>query len=178
MLTTSNYLSHTKFYIHFAIFCFMSLVIYYWDLIDFWYFLYFTVWFCCSNSWSFPLWVVLGIKHSGQGFSIRKFSNTAKIYWEIFQRRDVKNIKRQETWKTQQHNSIRVPLATIIPRLLNPKIMKSVQSAKGFKRLLVKPISELKEGTNKQMNSIIYLDKKVRDTEGKTQQNGWEGNID
>lgn len=50
--------------------------------------------------------------------------------------------------------------------------MKSVQSVKRFKRLLVKPISELKEGTNKQMNSIIYLDKKVRDTEGKTQQNG------
>lgn len=88
------------------------------------------------------------------------------------------NLKRQETWKTQQHNSIRVPLATIIPRLLNPKIMKSVQSAKGFKRLLVKPISEVKEDTNRQMNSIIYLDKKVRDTEGKTQQNGWEGNID
>lgn len=40
-------------------------------------------------------------------------------------------------------------------------------SAKCFKWLLVKPISELKEDANKQMNSIFFLEKKVRDTEGK-----------
>lgn len=50
----------------------------------------------------FLSWVVLGIKHPGEVFSIRKYSNTAKIHWERFQWRNVKTIT-QKHKKHEKH---------------------------------------------------------------------------